>query len=269
MSLHYLTDVSRPVGRRPAPTPARLDGVQLDAMFILDWLEAGWRAVRSQPLLWLGTWFACAAFAVACKRVPLLRPAIVLVAPLVVGALMVAQERVRIGRPARLRDILGTVTQHYYALLAIGLASAALIVVGYVLSAIVVDASVLTSFVTSGVHHLSITYGGPGLHGTIATLVALPIFTVALAAAWFAPALVVLRGAGPLDAMAASLHGAVRNWRTTLIYVVAAADSVLLARHIPLLVTSLALMPPMLLSIYGGYRDLFASPASPALPTAR
>ena len=262
MSLHYLTDVSRSAGRRPAPTPAHLDGFQLDAMFILDWLETGWRAVRSQPLLWLGTWFVCAAFAVACKRVPLLRPAIVLLAPLVVGTLMIAQERVRIGRPARLRDMLGTVAQHAYALLTIGLASATLIVVGYVLSAVVVDAMVLKSFVTSGVHHLSITYGGADLHGTVATLVALPIFTIALAAAWFAPALVVLRDAGSLDAMAASLHGAVRNWRTTLIYVVAVADAVLLARQIPLLLTSLALMPPMLLSIYGGYRDLFVSSAS-------
>lgn len=261
MSLHYLADVSRSAARRPAPTPAHLDGFQLDAMFVLDWLETGWRAVRVQPLLWLGTWLACAAFAVACKHLPLLRPAIVLIAPLLVGALMIAQERVRIGRPARARDIVATVAPHYYALLTIGLASAALIVVGYVLSAIVVDASVLKSFVTGGVHHLSITYGGPGPRGTIATLVALPIFTVALAAAWFAPALVVLRGVGPLDAMAASLHGAVRNWRTTLIYVVAVADAVLLARHLPLLLTSVALTPPLLLSIYGGYHDLFASPA--------
>ncbi|MGN6651576.1 BPSS1780 family membrane protein [Trinickia sp.] len=257
MSLH-LADVSRSAGRRPAPTPAHLDGFQLDAMFILDWLETGWRAVRTQPLLWLGAMLACAAFAVACKHVPLLRPFIVLIAPLLVGALMVAQERVRIARPARLSDIVATVAHHHYALLAIGLASAALITVGYVLCAIAVDASVLKSFVTSGVHHLSITYGGPGLHGTIATLVALPIFTVALAAAWFAPALVILREVGPLDAMAASLHGAVRNWRTTLIYVVAAADAVLLAGRIPLLLTSFALTPLMLMSIYGGYRDLFA-----------
>jgi uncharacterized membrane protein len=117
----------------------------------------------------------------------------------------------------------------------------------------------LKSFVTSGVHHLSITYGGPGARGTLATLIALPIFCGALAAAWFAPALVVLRDVGPLDAMAASFEGAARNWRTTLIYVVAVADAVLLARQIPLLLTSLALMPLMLLSIYGGYRDLFGS----------
>ncbi|WP_115533491.1 BPSS1780 family membrane protein [Trinickia dinghuensis] len=260
MSLNYLTDVSKAAHKRPAPTPAHLEGFQLDAMFILDWLETGWRAARTQPLLWLGTLLACVAFTVACKFVPLLRPAVVLTAPLVVGALMVAQERVRIGRPARPGDIAAAVAQHYYALLAIGLASAALIVVGYVLSAMVVDASVLKSFVTSGVHHLSITYGGRGPRGTIATLVALPIFTLALAAAWFAPALVILRDAGPLDAMAASLHGAVRNWRTTLIYVVAVADAVLLARRIPLLFSSLALLPLMLLSIYGGYRDLFATP---------
>jgi len=262
MSLHYLADVSKTTQRRPAPVPARLDGLQLDAMFILDWLETGWRAARAQPLLWLGTFLACAAFAVACKHLPLLRPMIVLIAPLVVGGLMSAQERVRIGRPARVGDIVAAVAHHYYALLAIGLSSAALIVIGYVLTAIVVDASVLKSFVTSGAHHLSISYGGTGLRGTIATLVALPIFTVALAAAWFAPALVVLRDVAPLDAMGASLHGTIRNWRTTLIYVVAVADAVLLAHKVPLLASSLVLLVPMLLTIYGGYRDLFAAPAS-------
>lgn len=100
------------------------------------------------------------------------------------------------------------------------------------------------------------------MRGTIATLVALPIFTVALAAAWFAPALVVLRDVAPLDAMGASLHGTIRNWRTTLIYVVAVADAVLLAHKVPLLASSLVLLVPMLLTIYGGYRDLFAAPAS-------
>ena len=264
MSPHSLADVSRAAQRRPAPAPAHLEGFQFDAMFILDWLETGWRAVRMQPLMWLGAWLACAGFAFACKYVPLLRPAVVLLAPLVVGASMVAADRVRIGRPAPANEIVAAVAQHYYALLAIGLASVALIVIGYVLAAIAVDASVLESFVTSGVHHLSITYGGPGVHGTIATLVALPIFTIALAAAWFAPALVILRGVGPLDAMAASLHGAVRNWRTMWIYVVAAADAVLLAHRVPLLLTSLALMPLMLISIYGGYRDLFDGPAAHA-----
>ncbi|WP_146014123.1 BPSS1780 family membrane protein [Trinickia dabaoshanensis] len=263
MSLHYLADVSKTAHRRPAPAPARLEGLHFDAMYILDWLEAGWRAARTQPLLWLGTFLACAAFALACKQMPLLRPTIVLIAPLLVGALMIAQERVRIERPARLGDIVATLSQHYYPLLAIGLASAALIVIGYVLSAFVVDASVLKSFVTSGAHHVTISYGGPGLRGTIATLVALPIFAVALAAAWFAPALVVLRGASPLDAMAASLHGTIRNWRTTLIYVVAVADAVLLAHQVPLIASALVLAPVMLLTIYGGYREVFASPASP------
>ncbi|WP_116138533.1 BPSS1780 family membrane protein [Trinickia diaoshuihuensis] len=262
MSLHYLSDVSKTAHRRPAPEPAHLEGLHFDAMYIFDWLETGWRAARIQPMLWLGTFLACAAFAFACKHVPLLRPTIVLIAPLAVGMLMVAQERVRIGRPARARDLIAALAQHHYALLAIGVTAAALIVLGYVISAIVVDASVLKSFVTSGPHHLSISYGGPGPRGTIATLVALPIFTVALAAAWFAPALVVLRDAGPLDAMAASLHGALRNWRTTLIYVVAVADALLLAHQVPLLASSLALLPPMLLTIYGGYRDLFAPGAS-------
>jgi uncharacterized membrane protein len=262
MSLHYLADVSKTAHRRPAPEPAHLEGLHFDAMYIFDWLETGWRAARIQPMLWLGTFLACAAFAFACKHVPLLRPTIVLIAPLAVGMLMVAHERVRIGRPARARDLIAALAQHHYALLAIGVTAAALIVLGYVISAIVVDASVLKSFVTSGPHHLSISYGGPGPRGTIATLVALPIFTVALAAAWFAPALVVLRDAGPLDAMAASLHGALRNWRTTLIYVVAVADALLLAHQVPLLASSLALLPPMLLTIYGGYRDLFAPGAS-------
>lgn len=260
MNLHYLTDVSKVTHRRPAPAPVHLDGLQFDAMYVMDWLELGWRAVRAQPLLWFAAMLVCAAFSFACKLAPLVRPLIVLIAPLVVGALMVAQERVRIGRPASLREIGAAVNRHHNALLAIGLASGAIIVLGYVLAIAALHTSFVQSVVVNGEHHLSIRYGGDGVRGIVATLVAVPVFTVALGAAWFAPALVVLRDVSPLDAMVASLHGVARNWRTTLIYVVALTDAVLLAPHIPLIASALMLTPLMLLSIYGGYRDLYAAP---------
>lgn len=259
MNSHYLTDVSKVLHRRSALPPVHLEGPQLDAMYIMDWLDLGWRSVRRQPLLWLAAMFVCATFATACKFVPIVRPLIVLVAPFVVGALMVAQERVRIGRPASAGDICAALGRHHNALLSIGLASAAIVVVGYVLLVAALNVSSVESMLTNGTHHVSITYGGTGVRGIVATLVAVPIFTIALASAWFAPALVVLRNVAPLEAMAASLHGAARNWKTTLIYVVAVADAVLLAHRIPLFASALVLTPLMLMSIYGGYRDLFAS----------
>jgi uncharacterized membrane protein len=84
----------------------------------------------------------------------------------------------------------------------------------------------------------------------------LVLMVVLWLASWLAPALIVLRGARPVDAMrmslAASWHsmGALTVYGTAFFFLVVAAS-------IPLLIGWLFLLPIMSLSTYAAYRELF------------
>jgi hypothetical protein len=250
-------------GGHPDRTPQSLylDGRKVNAASIASWVTSGWRAARTQPLLWLTVMVASAGFATLIFVLPLLRPLAVLLAPLIVGALMVAQERLRIGKPVSTGEVVAAVVQHRNALFAIGLYSAAIMAIGYVFLVATLNLSLLASVMATGVHSLSITYGGDdGVRGALESMVITPIFIIAMASAWFAPALVMLHEVAPFDAMTASLNGVARNWPTALVYFVAMTGAVWLAPQVPLRASALVLIPLLLLSIYGGYRDLFVKP---------
>jgi hypothetical protein len=90
----------------------------------------------------------------------------------------------------------------------------------------------------------------------IATLVALALLVPLMAAMWFAPALVVMHGMGPLAAMKASLVHALRNTMPFLVY---GAVMLLLALLVPLTLglAMLVYLPLVITSAYASYRDIF------------
>jgi uncharacterized membrane protein len=79
----------------------------------------------------------------------------------------------------------------------------------------------------------------------------------AVAATWYAPALVLFGNAGPLQAMALSLKACVRNWLALLVNGVAMIPLLLLAM-IPV-IGMLVAVPILLGTAYLGYQAMFAS----------
>ncbi|MEW6132569.1 MAG: BPSS1780 family membrane protein [Pseudomonadota bacterium] len=79
----------------------------------------------------------------------------------------------------------------------------------------------------------------------------------AVAATWYAPALVLFGNAGPLQAMGLSLKACARNWLALLVNGVALIPLLLLAM-IPV-VGMLVAVPVMLGTAYLGYQAMFAS----------
>lgn len=83
-------------------------------------------------------------------------------------------------------------------------------------------------------------------------------------AAWLAPALVVLRGASPVDALRLSLAACWRNVGALTVYGIAFIG-LALASTMMLLLGWLFLGPLMFLSTYAAFRDMFSAPP-PAAP---
>ncbi|MGF6722400.1 hypothetical protein P3T43_001747 [Paraburkholderia sp. GAS41] len=262
MNIDYPSIASSRARLHRAPALRFSGGREVNPLRIADWLMCGLRAAGVQPVLWLSVLLICADFATALVFLPLLRPLAVLLAPLVVGGLMVLQDGAARGEPVSLRDAFAALARRSNALCVIGLYGAAIVAVGYVILLATFHVSLDASVTASGVHRLSISYGGDhGVRGALESLLGASIFAVAIASACFAPALVMLHDMTPHDAMLASLSGAARNWPVTVMYFAAMTVAVLFAPMVPLALRALVLTPLLtavpLLSIYGAYRDVF------------
>ncbi|MGH8782704.1 BPSS1780 family membrane protein [Paraburkholderia sp.] len=262
MNIDYPSAVSRETRTHSTPALRFPAGHEVSPLRLFAWLAAGWRAASMQPVLWLSIVLLCADFATLLGFLPLLRPLAVLLAPLAVGALMFVQEGASRDEPVSFREMWMAIRRRSNALCMIGLYAAAIVAIGYVVMLAIFNVSLMASTTADGVHNLSISYGGaPGLRGTLEAMCGASIYAVAVAAACFAPALVTLHNMTPLDAMIASLGGALRNWPLTLGGFLVMTLVVLFMPTMPLAVRALVLTPLLtalpLLAIYGAYRDVF------------
>jgi hypothetical protein len=262
MNMNYPRDVSKESGLHHVPARPFSGGRELNPLRIGDWLMSGARAMSMQPVLWLSVLLVCADFATLLGFLPMLRPLAVLLAPLVVGGLMVVQDGAPNGQPVPLRETSAALARRSNALCVVGLYGAAIVAVGYVVLLATFHVSLNVSVGASGAHNLSISYGSDhGVRGALETLLGESVFAIAIAATCFAPALVMLHDMTPHRAMIASVSGVVRNWPVTMTYFATLTVAVLLASMAPLALRALVLTPLLtavpLLSVYGAYRDIF------------
>jgi hypothetical protein len=158
-----------------------------------------------------------------------------LLSPVVVGAWMLAAHRVQGGAALDLRSLIpGLRGRPVRALLTLGawLAGATLLMmlVGHALGA-----------------------------GMLAVLLLLAFSLALMAALWFAPALVVLRGASPTQAALASLRAVRDNGLTFLLYAIVQLLLAAMATWPPYQTGWLVMLPVMLLTTYVSYREVFAA----------
>jgi uncharacterized membrane protein len=264
MKLHSLPRAVNPAWTRPIHGIDYPDGRGVSVVRLAAWLANGMAIARMQPLLWLAAILACADLASLLELAPPLRLLAVLVVPVLAGALSLMQERASNARPWTLAETFAVVGGHGNALVAVGLAGAAIAWIGYLIPLAVLHTTVTTSSIANGAHSLSIVYGAHnGPASPLEPLVSLPLYAVALATVWFAPALVVLRNLKAAEAMTASLRAVLRNWPVALVYVAAIAGDVLLAPVVPFIVRGLVVTPLVtaliVLSMYGCYRDVFGA----------
>ena len=99
----------------------------------------------------------------------------------------------------------------------------------------------------------------------IGGLIALGLSVPLMAAYWFAPALVMIHGMGPVAAMKESFFACFRNFVPFVLYGIVMFVLAIVA-VIPIFLGLLVWVPVMIASIYAGYRTIFteAEPLPPA-----
>lgn len=262
MNIDYPSTVSRDARLHDAPALRFPAGHEINPLRLVAWLAAGWRAASAQPVLWLSIVLLSADFATLIGLLPLLRPLAVLLAPGVIGALMFVQDGASRDEPVSFGAMCTAIGRHINALCLTGLYAMVIVAIGYFAMLATFNVSLMSSVAANGVHNLSISYGGAsGLRGTLEAVSGASIYAIAIAAVCFAPAMVVLHDMTPLDAMIASLSGALRNWQVTLGCFGLMTLAVLFMPAIPFAARAFVMTPLLtalpLLAIYGAYRDVF------------
>jgi uncharacterized membrane protein len=111
-----------------------------------------------------------------------------------------------------------------------------------------------------GASIFAVTGAGFGVGAVMGILLLVFLVLVAMSllysAMWFAPALIVLQGLAPFDAMKASFSACMKNWASGLIYFIL-VTLLTLAGFIPLLLGLFVVCPILFASIYTSYRDIF------------
>jgi uncharacterized membrane protein len=227
-----------------------------------SWLADGVAVAKLHPLWWLAALLVCADFATLLELVPRFAVLAPLAVPFAAGLLVLMQERASRARPWSAGEALAAVQSHRNALAAIGLGACALMGLGYLVQVAAFHLSVTPVGVQGDLRGIWIVFNAHReAWAGFEPLVAVPFYALGVAALWFAPALVVLRGLPALDAMLTSLRAVLRNWRVALVYAVAIAADLLLAPVVPMLVRGLVVTPLatalIVLSMYGSYREVF------------
>lgn len=216
-----------------------------------QWIVEAWRIVRAQWLMWITLVMAYALLELVLGMVPWLGRLSVLVGPPFLGGLMLACYRATQGHELELTDLFSGFRQAARPLMAIGLA--VLLVFGVVdlaLHLTGLDPALLEKAADKAPATLP-TAGEwliVGIELTISLLIAM--------ATWLAPALVVLSGAGPLQALLLSFRAALRNWQALTVY----GLFMMMLAFLAVLTFGLGLLlwiPVMTLTGFTAWRDMF------------
>jgi len=176
------------------------------------------------------------------------------------GGLMVAAQTTQRGQVPRFADLFGGFGPQGGALVGASLLLmvAVLAVAGLMLA---VGAGTVIAAIASGVSSqdfampsaAAMRIGGGSL---LLLLLCLLLFVPISMAAWLAPALIMLRGASPVDALRLSLSACQRNVGALTVYGLVGVGLAILAT-LTFLLGWFLLLPLAFLSTYAAYRDLF------------
>lgn len=179
-----------------------------------------------------------------------------IVTPLIVASFMRAFRTIDEGDDPELPQLLAGFQAHAFPLAIVGaIYLAILIAILFVMKHLGVDYEALLNSLQQGARPEDIA---GQLEGKLPLLLLGTALVIpAIAATWYAPALIIFGNAQPLLAMSLSLKACLRNWAALLVNGLALLP-VLLIALIPLF-GMLVVVPVMLGSAYLGYQAMFAS----------
>lgn len=217
------------------------------------WIVDGWALFRMRPSVWIALGAIDLAVTLTLGAIPFasdLTPVFTVL--WAAGMIAAAQSCLALGT-VRIRDAFDGIRRHIRPLL--------------VLSLVALLAALVCDFAGSRMSAAfnALVSAAPGAASPSTPWLAALVYAIAAIGAamalWLAPALVVLEGATPVDALKASLDAIWRSPWAALVYglfVAGLAGAALLTLGVGLLV----LVPLVYLSTYAACRDMFGQPAN-------
>jgi uncharacterized membrane protein len=231
----------------------------------VKWVGDGWPLFTKSPLMWILALIILVVIVVIVGLVPFIGSfALVIVKPVFYGGLFVACRAIERGGEFELEHLFAGFRTQLASLCLIGL----LLLVGMVLILLVfvffVGFGILSTVIASGnTENLMAVVAGSAMAILLGSLVTLALLVPLLAAYWFAPALVIMHGVPPLDAMKASFGACLRNFMPFLLYSIVMLVLCIVAM-IPFGMGLLVWIPLSMTSTYAAYRAIFTEDSRPA-----
>ena len=224
------------------------------------WIPQGWKLFTRAPFMWiLATLILFIAYLVFAI-VPFGTLVFDVLSAAIGAGFVVACRSLEQGADFELEHLFAGFRTRFGSLVVVG----AVVTVGSVAIALACAAIVgfsvfvpLATAINSGdPHTIWTSVVGASTTMALAVLVALALLLPLIAAYWFAPALIIMNGLGPGEAMKQSLVGCIRNFVPFLWYgVVMLVFSIIAA--IPVFLGYFVLVPLMITSTYAAYRRIF------------
>lgn len=229
----------------------------------MAWIRRGWALFTQAPLMWIVSLVLVFVIFLLLNFVPLIGTlAANVMIGLLAGGLMLGAHAQHGGRKFAVSDLFsGFQAPHMMPLLIVGAIYAAALFVLTLLAAgmfiAILGASGAAGALMSGDSSAIMGLIAGATIGSILVLlmvmaIAVPIFM----AYWFAPALVVLQGVAPSDALKASFSACLKNFMPFLVYGLVFLV-LFVVGSLPLGLGLLVVVPLMYTSTYAAYRDVF------------
>jgi len=242
----------------PTTISAGVEARSVDASCGIDWWGKAWKLLTRDALIWVVMAVLFMVIMIVLGFVPLLGSiAASVLLPVFVGSWMLAARKVQGGAALEVGDLFLGFKDQVKPLLVLGALFFAVSVVIALIGGALGMSAVMGLMMGGSRYTTGGTMAALGA-GMLALLVMVVLGFLAAMAMWFAPALVVLRGIAPVDALKASFAANLKNIVPFLVYSVIGFVASIVA-SIPFGLGWLVLTPVMLLSLYVSYQDVFGA----------
>jgi uncharacterized membrane protein len=232
------------------------------------WWSESWALFMKNPTMWIIFGVIFMVGTMILGLIPFLGALVVAVLSIVIaGGWMLAARKLESGGTIEVGDLfLGFKDRQLNPLLVVGaLAAGISLVIGLVMG--VLGAGAVMGIAMGGAAHNPGGMMASAALGMVGVLVGLVLAFVLAMAFWFAPPLVVFRGAAPVDALKASWAASLANISPFVVYGIIWIVAAVVA-SIPFGLGWIVLMPLTMLGLYCSYKDIFEGQAAAADPLA-
>jgi hypothetical protein len=217
------------------------------------WIAQGFGLFKKAPGIWIALVVILIVILVVLAFIPLLGAvATLLVVPVFVGGLLLGCRALQGGGELEVGHLFAGFKEQTGNLIVLG----ALAIGGWIIVILPVVAIVGTGALLAAIRGDAAGVAALGGSFMLALLVALALSIPIYMALWFAPALVVLRGMAPIEAIKESFLGCLKNILPFLVYSIVLMVLGIVAA-IPLGLGWLVLGPTLIASVYVSYRDIY------------